>query len=162
MEERWFSISIEGDGYSWASGGTDSLLTVVEVLEAWQGGVRVRELSARFPFMHYDELAEARESGDPVSFQWNRLVEDEQFSSVWPLLRQLRSNSQLRALFPFLSRGTLRLAKDYSDRAAGEIFIMPLRDGRYRIESTDPRSEEMEVASMEEVTDAALSVLGSL
>ncbi|MGG2461618.1 DUF6193 family natural product biosynthesis protein [Streptomyces sp. RGM 3693] len=159
-EERWFSISIEGDGHQWAGGGTDDLLTVIKVLEAWRRGVGLKELRTRFSFMHYDDLAEAREAGDPVSFQWIRLLADEQFSSARPLLRQIHSNGKLCTLFPAFSRGVLRLAKDYSDRTAGEISVTPLRGGHYRVESTDPGANGREVDSMDGAIDAILSLLG--
>ncbi|ARF57087.1 hypothetical protein B1H19_25545 [Streptomyces gilvosporeus] len=122
--------------------------------------MKLKELNAHFPFMQYDELAQSYENGDPVATQWGNLLTDEMFSSARGLLRQIHSDDQLRKLFPFFSHGTLRLARDYSDRTAGEIWITPLRSGGYRIESTDSDINREEVESTDQIIDIALSLLG--
>lgn len=156
---RKFSISIEGDVHPWADGGTDDLLSAVKVVHVWRRGATLEKLKSDFPFMHYSELAKAYESGDPVATQWEQLLDTEEFSSVRAILQKVYADDRLRLLFPFFSHGTLRLARDYSDRTAGEIWISPLPDGHYRVESTKSNEMGEEAISMDQLIEIAISFL---
>ncbi|MET9534190.1 hypothetical protein ABZY02_27110 [Streptomyces sp. NPDC006649] len=159
LDERWFSISLEGEINPWAAGGTGDLRAAVEVVDAWHRGASLDELGKRFPFMHCSELTHAYESGDPVVTQWDRLLSDGDFSSARPLLREIRSSDRLCLLFPFFSHGVLRLAMDHLDRSAGEIWITPLPGTRYRVELTNSGVADEEVQSMDHVIETILSLL---
>ncbi|MCX4550137.1 MULTISPECIES: DUF6193 family natural product biosynthesis protein [unclassified Streptomyces] len=162
LDERWFSISIECDGHPWASGGTDDLMTAVRVANSRHEGASLSEIGRKFPFMHHSELAQAYESGDPVKTQWRLLLSDSDFHSSRPLLQEIHSNDQLRALFPFFSHGVLRLAKDHSDRTAGEIWITPLPDSRYRIKLTNSDTADREAKSIQQTIEILLHFLDHL
>ncbi|MFD5737226.1 DUF6193 family natural product biosynthesis protein [Streptomyces sioyaensis] len=158
-DRRWFSISIESDVHPWASGGTDDILSAIRVLDAWRRGITLHELNTLFPFMHYDELAQAYEGGDPVATQWHQiLAEGDPFFSL-PLLHKIHSNDRLRTLFPFLSHGTLRLARDHTDRTAGEIRITPLRTGEHQVESTTPGEPKKIIEPFDQLIDAVIEFL---
>ncbi|MFI6793021.1 DUF6193 family natural product biosynthesis protein [Nonomuraea sp. NPDC050383] len=158
-ERRWFSVTIEGNAHVWASGGTNDLLAVVEMADSWRQGVTLRGLADRFPFMSYSRLSEAYESGDPVSVQWDHLLGDAAFRQQANVLQAVHRADRLRMLFPYVSHGTIRLALDHLERRAGEIWIAPLADGRFRVESTNSRDSRREVGSVEDAIEIALSYL---
>ncbi|MEW9519253.1 DUF6193 family natural product biosynthesis protein [Streptomyces tubercidicus] len=159
VDRRWFSISIENDVHSWASGGTDDIVSTVKMLDAWRRGVTLQELNTLFPYMHFDEMAQAYETGDPVATQWNQLLTDGDPFFSQALLQKIHSNDRLRTLFPFLSHGTLRLARDHTDRTAGEIWITPLRAGGHRVESTTPGEQEKIIEPFDQLIEAAVEFL---
>ncbi len=152
-ESRLFFISVEGTTHPWAAGSTDDLQNVVRVVNAWRSGVTLHGLGSRFPFMEYDELAQAREDGDPVQTQWRLLLREETRPVLQELIRGLHGDSGLRQFFPYLSMGTLCLARDISDRRAGEIRITPT-ETTYRVRST-ASGEEVETVSLALALDAA-------
>ncbi|MEV6151526.1 DUF6193 family natural product biosynthesis protein [Nonomuraea sp. NPDC052129] len=159
VQRRLFSIAIRDDVHPWASGGTDDLSAVVGVADAWRRGASLRALVDRFPFMSISHLAEAYESGDPVSAQWDSLLGDAEFRHVAPVLLAIHQVDRLRTLFPYVSHGTIRLALDVMDRSRGEIWIARLRNGRFRVESTTRGESGKETGSMEDAIEAALSYL---
>ncbi|MGW0368519.1 DUF6193 family natural product biosynthesis protein [Streptomyces coeruleorubidus] len=148
-ERRLFSISIESERHPWAAGSTDDLAAVAKTLDAWRSGVTLRELKSRFPFMEYDELAEAEESGDPVATQWKLLFQQEERPHLRQLLQAVYADARLRSLFPYLSMGRFGLTRDHTSRTAGGIGIVPLGEGGYRVEAY-PSSERAEAESLEQ------------
>ncbi|MFB9624234.1 DUF6193 family natural product biosynthesis protein [Nonomuraea helvata] len=158
-ERRWFSVTIQGNTHVWASGGTEDLLSVVQMADAWRQGLALRGLADRFPFMSYSRLSEAYESGDPVSVQWDHLLGDAEFRQLADVLQAVHRVDRLRMLFPYVSHGTIRLALDYLERRAGEIWIVPLAGGRFRVESTSSRDARREAGSVDDAIEIALSYL---
>ncbi|MFF7310298.1 DUF6193 family natural product biosynthesis protein [Streptomyces sp. NPDC008137] len=157
-ERRLFSISIEGERRPWAAGSTDDLATVAKTLDAWRSGVTLRELTSMFPFMEYDELAEAEESGDPVATQWKLLFQQEERTPLRQLLQSVYADARLSALFPYVSMGRFGLTRDHTSRSAGGIGIVPLGQGGYRVEAY-PGSERAEAESLEQAVALARAFL---
>ncbi|MEU4795816.1 DUF6193 family natural product biosynthesis protein [Streptomyces sp. NPDC023327] len=157
-DERRFIISTANVRHSWMEGVTDDFGDVMDVVLAWQGGTTLQDLGSRYPFMEYNELAQANEDGDPVATQWDVLLRDDAFADYLPLTREIHAQERLRSLFPFYSMGMLRLSRDHTSRQAGEIRISPLRGGGYRVESTTS-GEQIHVAALDQLADAALSLL---
>ncbi|TLS45932.1 hypothetical protein FE633_12310 [Streptomyces montanus] len=155
---RWFSMSMNGDVRPWAEGGTDDLHAAVKAIDAWRNDATLSELKSRFPFMDYDELAQAMESGDHVATQWRLILRDEDRPVLRELLLEVYAHTRLRTLFPSFSMGTLRLTRDFTDRSAGQVWIAPLKDGRYRVESTTS-GERVEVESVDQAIATADSFL---
>ncbi|GLW20798.1 hypothetical protein Mame01_08410 [Microbispora amethystogenes] len=135
-EERFFSIRISHWGHVWASGTTDDLAAVTEVADAWRKGATLDELVHRFAFIRTDALALAFERGDPAPTQWDELLGHPELAYVRPLLTAAHSDERLRALFPFVSHGALRLYRDVRDTSLGELRLVPLPSGRFRVEAT--------------------------
>ncbi|MFF1922003.1 DUF6193 family natural product biosynthesis protein [Streptomyces sp. NPDC058221] len=158
-EVRSFSIIFEGKVMPWAYGSTDNILAAAQSIGLWRSGVSLKQLHDQFSFVVYTELAQALECGDPVATQWEILLNDEMYVECASMLRKIHGNSQLRALFPFLSHGVFRLARDCSDRTAGEIWITPLRHKGYLVKSTSAVSEEREVATLDHAIEYAVSLL---
>ncbi|MFE3142179.1 DUF6193 family natural product biosynthesis protein [Streptomyces scopuliridis] len=159
-EERRFSLSVFEEGVrEWAAGATGDLLDAVKVAEAWRNGTGLEELTGLFPFMTTTPLALAYESGDPVATQWDRLLGHDEYVRERPLLRRAHANSRLRPLFPVISHGTLRLSLDSRDRTAEEIWISPLANGVFRVESTRRTEPKPEVGSMDDAIEVAASYL---
>ncbi|MFD7464796.1 DUF6193 family natural product biosynthesis protein [Streptomyces tendae] len=157
-ENRLFLISVEGATHPWAAGSTDDLQNVVGVAGAWRSGVTLRELESRFPFMEHGELAQAQEEGDPVQTQWRTLLREESRPVLQELIRVFHGDPGFRRFFPYLSMGTLCLARDISDRRAGEIRIAPT-ETTYRVQSTTS-GEEREAVSIVLALDAARTLEG--
>ncbi|MEU6426622.1 DUF6193 family natural product biosynthesis protein [Microbispora sp. NPDC046973] len=135
-EKRFFSIRISHLGHVWASGATDDLAAVTGVADAWRKGATLDELVHRFPFMHTNALALAFERGDPIPTQWDELLGHPELVHVRPLLNAAHSDERLRALFPYVSHGTLRLYRDVRDTSLGELRLVPLPSGGFRVEAT--------------------------
>ncbi|MGX5213381.1 DUF6193 family natural product biosynthesis protein [Streptomyces violaceus] len=157
-ERRLFSISIESERHPWAAGSTDDLAAVAKALDAWRSGVTLRELKSRFPFMEYDELAEAEESGDPVATQWKLLFQQEERPQLRQLLQAVYADGRLRTLYPYVSMGRFGLTRDHTSRTAGGIGIVPLGQSGYRVEAY-PSSERAEVESPEQAVVVARAFL---
>nr|WP_127894805.1 DUF6193 family natural product biosynthesis protein [Streptomyces sp. S10(2018)] len=157
-ENRLFLISVEGATHPWAAGSTDDLQNVVGVAGAWRSGVTLRELESRFSFMEHGELAQAQEEGDPVQTQWRTLLREESRPVLQELIRVFHGDPGFRRFFPYLSMGTLCLARDISDRRAGEIRIAPT-ETTYRVQSTTS-GEEREAVSIVLALDAARTLEG--
>jgi hypothetical protein len=155
---RWFSISLFEQSHEWASGGSEQLVDVVRVADAWRRGIGVEELRSRFPFMHLNELAVAYERGDPVSAQWALLLDDQDLVGIRPLLLAVSADIRLRSLFPCVTHLTmLRLMKDHRDRAAGEIWIT-VKPDHLRVGS-EGGEESRSVTSIEAAVAAATALV---
>ncbi|MFF3404150.1 DUF6193 family natural product biosynthesis protein [Streptomyces sp. NPDC002659] len=161
-DERWFSISIANDVHVWTEGGTDDLLSLVGVADAWRRGATLRELHERFPFMSHTELAQEFEDGDPVATQWERLLSHEIFEEKRPLVRAAHAHDRLRVLLPVISHGSLVLSRNPRDRASEGFWIVPLAGGKYRVRSTKLNESERVVASMDAAIDCVASWAAAL
>ncbi|MGW5266100.1 DUF6193 family natural product biosynthesis protein [Microbispora sp. NPDC004025] len=157
-EKRFFSIRISHLGHVWASGATDDLAAVTEVADAWRRGATLDELVRRFPFMRTNALALAFERGDPIPAQWDGLLGDPGLVHVRPLVSAAHSDERLRALFPYVSHGALRLYRDVRDTSLGELRLVPLAGGGFRVEATWDGSTG-EAGSLREAVGLALSFL---
>ncbi|MFF3563234.1 DUF6193 family natural product biosynthesis protein [Streptomyces sp. NPDC002574] len=156
--ERMFSLNIQGRGFTWADGMTSDLHDLVSAVGAWQRGVPVDDFTEMFPFMAAGRLARAYESGDPVAAQWEWLRTAEVYAGERPLVDALYGDSHLRALFPYISHGVLRLSTGRGVQGAREMFISPLGHGRYRVEDTDSAVVRT-VGALAEVRQAAVGLL---
>jgi hypothetical protein len=163
LGRRWFAVTFDNVDADlvWASGGTDDLREVVAVLGAWRRGDTLRELGNSFPFMKYSRLSEGYERGTPVETQWEIILDDPRGSVRRDLLLRLHADDRLRRMFPSFSHETLRLAKDHSDRSAGEVLIDARSDGTYAIwSSVDDRVRS--VTGLEELATTVASMLHQL
>ncbi|GII24278.1 DUF6193 family natural product biosynthesis protein [Planosporangium mesophilum] len=159
-ERRFFDVNIYGKTHPWARGATDDLTATVMVADAWRRGATLTELTGEFPFMSCTELAQAYESGDPVTTQWQRLLEDGDLESIRPLLRAAYANSRIRSLFPVVSHTTLlRLARNPVDRSGDETWITQTSDDAYRVELTRRDRPQRVAGSPGEAIEVALSYL---
>ncbi|GII96444.1 DUF6193 family natural product biosynthesis protein [Sinosporangium siamense] len=158
VEGRRFSVQIYSDLHAWASGGTDDLLETAKVVDAWRKEVTLAELRNQFPFMSYERIAEAYESGDPVSAQWATLLDADYPDSVHALLAATYATAALRRKFPYVSHGALCFMNDQNDRAAGVVQIHQSSSGEYKVRNT-VSNEMISTASMDSAINAALSLL---
>lgn len=135
LGRRSFSISLDSarGTFVWASGGTDDLVEVARLMDAWRGGVQLREMTTRFPFMSYPRLSQGYEDGRPVKTQ---------FSSAVPL---------------FLARYSLP-GRDCFDRSAGGICVDERPDGSYQLWASYDETRGI-AQGIEEVADTAKSLL---
>jgi hypothetical protein len=164
LGERRFSIALDSaqGNYVWASGSTPELPEVVRLLDAWRQGVKLKELTDRFPFMEFQRLSQGYEDGNPVETQWDIVINDDAFREYGDLLEALHSDPRLRETFPFFSHWTLRMAKDCYRPEAGEILIQPRPDGSYRLWSSADSEEKTEFRRVDDLIRAAVSLLDGL
>ncbi|HUR05295.1 MAG TPA: DUF6193 family natural product biosynthesis protein [Nonomuraea sp.] len=154
VEKRLFYISISAETHPWTSGSTESIDSAIDVISEWLNGLTLSDLAARFPFMSHDPLAEAYEKGDPIEAQWELLLNDGTYASLRPLLLAVCANSSLRARFPYVSHGRLRLARDPLSRSLDEIWATPLSGGAYRVETPQCPSSAAEYKTISDVVNA--------
>jgi hypothetical protein len=72
-EERAFLMEFWERGVMMATGRTTELTAAAGTTDAWQSGSRLAELRESWTFVHYVELAEAFESGNPTQVKWDIL-----------------------------------------------------------------------------------------
>jgi hypothetical protein len=161
VEQRRFSISISGGTFSWAHGSTDHLADVARVADAWRAEVTLQELTRRFPFMNYDEVAASYENGTPIEGQWARLFADPELSEMQVLLRSAHAKPELATLFPYVSHKTLRFVADPHVRSGETMSITPTNTGLVRVEILGKSETRQEVASVDDAVEvaAAYSIL---
>ncbi len=133
LGERDFAVTVAvpGRGRYWAQGSTADLTAAAGVAAAWRSGCTLAELHARFPFMVFDALAQAWESGDPVATMWGLLLEDPDLARIRPLLRAAHGDERLRRRMPSVSHFALSFP---ADGGAGDVTIVPLSNGRFVVE----------------------------
>ncbi|MFK8908168.1 DUF6193 family natural product biosynthesis protein [Streptomyces sp. YS-3] len=160
---RRFGINLDsGQGFVWASGSTTDLSEVAGVLILWRQGVKLRELSSRFPFMGFDRLSQAYEDGNPVETQWDILMGDDSFLAYRELLSALHADPHLSRMFPFFSHWTLRLAKDCHDVEAGELWVQPSPEEGYVVWSSSDEDRKLHVHQFDDLIRTAVAMLDDL
>lgn len=162
-QERLFSMVVSQGRYLYATGGTDDLASVVKVISFWFDGSTLSELAARFSFMSYTRLALSFEGGDVVAFQWQNLLEDDDFLEIRPLLSAVYAVEDFRSFFPLVSHNTqLRLHDDVDLKSARQLWVTMQGGGRYRVElrGSLPRTEIVD--SLAAAIDVLTSYVRSL
>ncbi|CNE99498.1 Uncharacterised protein [Mycobacterium tuberculosis] len=106
---RVFIVSVWRMGALWISGNTPDLDAVTRFVAAWHDGISLAEAHSRWPFMAYERLAEARESGDAVAVKWQLLDADPGADYVRDVLNAAAARPELAQLFPWLSHHGTRL-----------------------------------------------------
>lgn len=160
---RTFFVGIQERRFVWAEGATGDLAALVAASAAWRNGMLVGEFAERFSFMVLTRLAKAREAGDPISTQWDWLLNSDVFEEERPLVEATHADTRFHRLFPNLSHGTLRLSTNLGVQGCREIHITPLGGGLYRVEDTVLPDSTSTVDSLTEavVVAAALFDRGS-
>ncbi|GAB1818571.1 DUF6193 family natural product biosynthesis protein [Herbidospora sp. RD11066] len=132
IKERAFLLSFWERNVQMAHGITTDLADVAGATATWQSGARVADLASAWPFVGYDPMSEAYESGDPVAMQWQSYRERPNLDH--DLIEAAYAESALRMLFPFSSVGTLAWSRcTRYPYAAVMVAVDPRRDGVYRV-----------------------------
>jgi hypothetical protein len=156
-EERFFSVTMSHE-FQWAEGSTTDLDQVVAVIAGWQGGMGLRELSRRFPFVHPETLALAYEDGRHLEVQWAFVLGAPNLEIAMPVLRAAHANPRLRGLFPGTShRAVVTFDRDYANRRAGTIQISLQPEGTLTVEDVDRPDSARTVAAVDEAIELAAS-----
>ncbi|MGW7365884.1 DUF6193 family natural product biosynthesis protein [Streptomyces sp. NPDC054841] len=163
---RWCWVSGLSMGVALIEGWTTDPYDVVRAGVVWGQGASLREMRQLLPFLRSSELAEAHERGpaDAVAVQWRQMLED--VATRWtypgyrPLLEAAHSIPQLRQLYPFSSMWRLGFSACTGFPAAVKIVVVPLKDGRYCVQTTlSEQSTIGEVDTVEEALALAVSHL---
>ncbi|GAA3243849.1 DUF6193 family natural product biosynthesis protein [Actinocorallia longicatena] len=120
-------------GVTMARGKTTDLAAASGATAAWQTGSRLAALHEAWPFVHYGELAEAYERGNPTQVQWELLRRPG--GPIDPdLIETAYAQSALRMLFPFSSHSSLNLSRCTRFPYSADLpVIYPLADRRFTI-----------------------------
>lgn len=117
-EERWFLMEFRERGVTMARGNTTDLAAAADATASWQAGSDLAALSEAWPFVHYGELAQAYERGNPTQVEWEILRRPDGPIDR-DLLEAAYAQPALRMLFPFSSHNSLNLSRctrfPYSD-----------------------------------------------
>lgn len=148
-------------GFTCSEGWTDDLAAVVGVADLWRRGGLLREVHDRFPFMSWDELAQAFEDGDPAPTKWRQLLSSEWHRRDRPLLEAGHAHPDLRMFYPDISHRSLLLIRKPYDMESGTVKIIPLDDDHYRV-TMWPGEVRREVTSLDEALDIAAACCRSL
>lgn len=159
--EGTFQVRILHRGFAWSQGWTNDLAEVVEVADLWRRGGLLRELHDRFPFMSWDELAQAFEDGDPAPTKWGQLLSSDWHLPDRPLLQAAHAHSDLRVFYPDISHRSLMLTREPCDLESGLVKITPLSAGHYQV-ITFPVAFRREVDSLSEALEVAAACCRSL
>ncbi|ANP51678.1 hypothetical protein J2Z21_007203 [Streptomyces griseochromogenes] len=147
--------------FAWSEGWTNDLVAAVGVADLWCRGGRLRELHDRFPFMSWDELAQAFEDGDPVATKWRQLLSSDWHLRDRPLHEAAHVHPDLRVFYPDISMGSLMLSRKPFDLESGLVKIMPLSEEHYRV-TMWPTAFRRDVTSLNEALDVAVACFRSL
>lgn len=155
-DSRRFSISA-GQAFKdpgWVTGSTPDLSETARMLAAWRTGVKLRELTVRFPFLEYPPISQGYENGAPVPAQWKIVLADQETETHRDLLTALHEDDVTRGMFPYFSMFTLRLAADPYDMSAAEVVVATgPEEGCYRVTSSATEGERL-VRGIGEVVEA--------
>lgn len=137
LRERVFTMDFWlSSGVRMAHGNTPGLSAVVGATQAWQSGMRVRDLNATWPFVRFSGLAEAHERGEAAEYTWQRYHQNPEQA---PHLARLHAfitlaiqEPRLRALLPFTSMGTLCFSNTPGYPYTGNNpHVTPIGEDRY-------------------------------
>ncbi|MFI0813678.1 DUF6193 family natural product biosynthesis protein [Streptomyces echinatus] len=147
--------------FAWSEGWTEDLVAAVGVAELWCRGGRLRELHDRFPFMSWDELAQAFEDGDPAAAKWRQLLSSDWHLRDRPLLEAAHAHPDLRLFYPDISMRSLMLSRTPFDMESGLVKITPLSDDHYRVIMW-PAAFRRDMTTLNEALDVAVACCRSL
>lgn len=160
-DSRRFSISA-GQPFKdpgWVSGSTPDLSEAARMLSAWRAGTKLKELTARFPFLEYPPISQGYEDGAPVPAQWEIVLADQEADGYRDLLIALRTDDLVGGMFPYLSMFTLRLAANPYDMSAAEVVVTADREQDcYRVSLPGLEGERL-VRGAAEVAEAVRNLL---
>ena len=133
-EERWFILEFWERGVGMGQGKTADLAASAGSIGLWQSDTTLRELQNAWPFVHYGELAEAYEHGDPVETKCSIYRQSRASRIDHDLIEAAYAQPQLRQLFPYTSHRSLHLSRATRPPFTRDLpVIWPLPDGRYSV-----------------------------
>jgi hypothetical protein len=158
-------------GVDLISGVTPSLAEVVSVCARWKDGFTLQQMTQRFPFLHYEAMAEAHEKGpaEAVEQKWRTMLDSEssRHPSTMTVLKEAHSRPTLRRLFPFTS-----VMDVHFSRCTGYPFthdapwVEPLAEGEFRVAIMQPwhgdTARVVELAVVKTAAEAVDVVLANL
>lgn len=111
LEQRAFHVTLWAEGVEYLAGWAPELPEVAAAIDRWlhEDVPGAEEIAARFPFLDYDEFAQAYERGDAIEKRWRGLLESggPAFAGMRPLIEAAATEPSLRQLFPFTSHDGL-------------------------------------------------------
>ncbi|GAA1122144.1 DUF6193 family natural product biosynthesis protein [Kitasatospora arboriphila] len=155
ISERKFLVNCWAQDIHTASGSTQDLSEVADVMHSWIQGNRVRELVVQWAFLKTWELADADERGDAVQARWRTIrrhaaldTARERDSGWQDLVEAAFEQPRLRVLSPGRAMYWFTLSR----RAAPPIChdlprTRPLGNGRFEVTFADHRVQEVDGAA---------------
>src|SRR6266496_4652456 len=117
-DERFFEIDISNDRQIWTRGSTTDLAEVVQAVDCWRRGMKLRELTTRFPLLEHTRIAQAYEDGNDLEVRWDMVLENPDFWEIRPFMEAAREHQELAAMYPYVSHLTRVFFQKDLDKSA--------------------------------------------
>ncbi|MFJ3723799.1 DUF6193 family natural product biosynthesis protein [Streptomyces sp. NPDC090045] len=146
LGRRSFAVNCRTDGAPVARGGTADLSEAAGALHSWLRGLRVPDLTARWPFLGSGKPSGAGEPGDAVSVEWRQLrasAAGPLYAPLYELVEAAFTEPRLRALSPGTSHDWLRFSRRATrPRCTGLPMARAIGNGRYQVRTHEGRMHE--------------------
>ncbi|MDK9500558.1 DUF6193 family natural product biosynthesis protein [Streptomyces katrae] len=111
-----------------------SLEVAIEVAQAWQAGVPLADMAARWEFLMVSPKALAHDQGRGAAYEWEsvRRLPDRLVDHT--LVEAAFRSPQLSSLFPMVSHGSLQFRRLTVSGPGSDVpSVFPLGEGRWRV-----------------------------
>ncbi|WP_405940911.1 DUF6193 family natural product biosynthesis protein [Streptomyces sp. NBC_00207] len=150
LGRRSFAVNCRADGAPMARGATADLSEAAGALHSWLQGLRVPELSARWPFLGSGEPSgkpsEAGEPGDAVSVRWRQVrasAAGPLYAPLYELVEAAFAEPRLRALCPRTSHDWLRFSRRATAPLCTDLpMARAIGNGRHQVRTHEGRVHE--------------------
>lgn len=121
-------VGVAGVGAAW------SLEAVIEVAQAWQAGMPLADMAARWEFLMVSLKALAHDQGKGVAYEWGHVRRLPDQLVDHGLVEAAFRSPELSSLFPMVGHGSLQFRRlTVSDPGSDVPSIFPLGGGRWRV-----------------------------
>ncbi|MFF1411870.1 DUF6193 family natural product biosynthesis protein [Streptomyces sp. NPDC058289] len=135
-----------------------SLDAVIDVAQAWQAGMPLADMAARWEFLRVSRKALAHDQGKGVAHEWVYVRGLPDGLIDHNLVEAAFRSPELSTLFPMVSHGSLQFRRfTVSDPGSDIPSVFPAGEGRWHV--TCPRDEHIPASTAETVDEAVRLVL---
>jgi hypothetical protein len=142
LDERAFHVVLSAEGVEYFGGWAAELAEVAAAIDRWlhEEVPGAEEMAARFPFLDFDEFAQAYERGDAIEEAWRGLLETggPAFAGMRPLIEAAAREPRLRQLRPFTSMDRLCFSRWVGFPFSGDLPHAAPHQGRFLVWKPPP------------------------
>lgn len=121
-------VGVAGVGTAW------SLEAVIEVAQAWQAGLPLADMAARWEFLMVSLKALAHDQGRGAAYEWEHIRSLPDRLVDHSLVEAAFRSPELSSLFPMVGHGSLQFRRlTVSDAGSDVPSILALGRGRWRV-----------------------------
>ncbi|MEW2374201.1 DUF6193 family natural product biosynthesis protein [Streptomyces sp. NPDC006656] len=117
-----------------AVGAVGSLEVVIEVAQAWQAGMPLADMAARWEFLMVSPEALAHDEGRGAAYEWERVRRLPDRLVDRTLVEAAFRSPQLSSLFPMISHGSLQFRRLTVSAPGSDVpSVFPFGEGGWRV-----------------------------